>query len=99
MAKFKDVECTTKKEVDTVVVSEMQKLTGDINQQMFLLTEMFVLHLADHHIIDYSNANVKSVFDKHSADLKFKELWDSIWTPRNVLITDADKFIKDNDLK
>lgn len=83
MAKFKDIECTTKADVDVVMSSEKVKIVGTLEQQVHLLSEILRLFISGN--LDES--------DPANADLWAK------WSDRNVLVNDAEKFIKDNDLK
>lgn len=83
MAKFKGIECIDKATVDAVVSSEKIIIVGDLEQQVYLLSEILRLFIS---------GNLNEI-DPANADLWLK------WNNCNALINDADKFIKDNDLK
>ena len=99
MAKFKGVECATKAEVIDVVLKEMENSMGGIPMQIQMLTEVLLLHLAEHNKLSYANCNIDGVTDIDSANKKIIEMRDSVWSYRNVLKGELEQFIKDNDLK
>ena len=96
---FKGIAVTTQKEVSNVVISEMKILMGGVDQQIKMLAEVLVLHLAEHNKFPYEFCNIEGVTDRNSADKKITEFRDTIWGVRNQLDADAKQFIKDNDLK
>lgn len=96
---FKGVTVTSQKEVSDVVISEMKTLMGGIDQQIKMLAEVLVLHLAEHNKFPYEFCNIEGVTDRNSADKKITEFRDAIWAARNQLDTEAKQFIKDNDMK
>lgn len=96
---FKGIPVTTQAEVSNVVISEMKTLMGGIDQQIKMLAEVLVLHLAEHNKLSYEFCNIEGVTDKNSADRKIIEFRDTIWAYRNQLDAEAKQFIKDNNLK
>ena len=96
---FKGIAVTSQKEVSNVVISEMKTLMGGVDQQIKMLAEVLVLHLAEHNKFPYEFCNIDGVTDKNSADKKITEFRDLIWAYRNQLDAEAKQFIKDNNLK
>ena len=96
---FKGIPVATQTEVSNVVISEMKTLMGGVDQQIKMLAEVLVLHLAEHNKFPYEFCNIEGVTDRNSADKKITEFRDTIWTARNQLDAEAKQFIKDNDLK
>lgn len=96
---FKGISVTSQKEVSDVVISEMKTLMGGVDQQIKMLAEVLVLHLAEHNKLPYGFCNIEGVTDRNSADKKIIEFRDTIWAARNQLDAEAKQFVKENDLK
>lgn len=99
MGTFKGTIVTSQKDVENVVLSEMETFMGGYQKQIQKLTEVLLLHLAEHNKLSYSTCNIAGVTTQEDADKKIIELRDLIWAYRNQLDAEAKQFIKDNDLK
>lgn len=96
---FRGIPVATRVEVSDVIVSEIKNLVGGTDRLIIMLTEVVLLHLAEHNKLSYPTCNIDGVTDRKSADEKIIQLRDTIWAYRNQLDAEAKKFIKDNDLK
>lgn len=99
MVKFKGVDCFVKTDVENVILEDMKTFMGGVDKQIQALTEMFILHLAEHNKLAYTTCNIDGVTDLKTANERIITLRDQIWGYRNTLKAEADQFIKDNNLK
>lgn len=99
MAKFKNIEVGSKFDVECVKSRETMKLVGNQGDQLKLMGSMMALLFAYQGVIGFGDTGIEGISNKATADAYVLTLFSTLWQPILALNTEADKLIKDNDLK
>lgn len=99
MGKFKDAECNSKADVEAAVSVEVMRTLGSQDKQLKLIGDMIALLYAYQGVIPFGSVGIPGVTDKATADAYVLNTLITLWSPMLALRTEADNYIKDNNLK